>query len=101
MFERPQGIRVTHPDAVARRAPGHLAHRPRQGELHLSGVSPFSNQAQQYAAAHAAWFAQIPGTPEHAGDLYQTRAMLNGMAKDFSWQSQAKIYETLYSRLEA
>ena len=50
------------------------------GELHLSGVSPFSNQAQQYAAAHAAWFAQIPGTPGHAGDLYQTRAMLNGMA---------------------
>ena len=29
------------------------------------------------------------------------RLMLNGMAKDFSWQSQAKIYETLYSRLEA
>lgn len=26
--------------------------------------------------------------------------MLNGMAEDFSWESQARLYETLYSRLE-
>jgi len=29
------------------------------------------------------------------------RLMLNGMGKDFSWESQARLYETLYSRLEA
>lgn len=52
----------------------------RWGELHQSGVSPLSDQAQQHAAAHAAWFAQIPGTPGHAGDLDKTRAMLTGMA---------------------
>ncbi|MCV7532210.1 TipAS antibiotic-recognition domain-containing protein, partial [Micrococcus luteus] len=50
------------------------------GELHQSGVSPSSDQAQQHAAVHAAWFAQIPGTPGHAGDIDKTRAMLTGMA---------------------
>lgn len=52
----------------------------RWGELHQSGVSPFSTQAQLHAAAHAAWFAQIPGTPGHTGDADRTRAMLTGMA---------------------
>lgn len=50
------------------------------GGLHQSGVSPSSDQAQQHAAVHAAWFAQIPGTPGHAGDIDKTRAMLTGMA---------------------
>ena len=50
------------------------------GELHQSGVSPSSGQAQQHAATHASWFAQIPGTPQNAGDLNKTRAMLTGMA---------------------
>ncbi|WHF25081.1 TipAS antibiotic-recognition domain-containing protein (plasmid) [Kocuria rhizophila] len=45
------------------------------GELHQSGVSPSSDQAQQHAATHASWFAQIPGTPQNAGDLNKTRAL--------------------------
>ncbi|WP_460702040.1 MerR family transcriptional regulator [Luteococcus sediminum] len=52
----------------------------RWGELHQSGVSPLSTQAQLHAATHAAWFAQIPGTPGHTGDADRTRAMLTGMA---------------------
>ncbi|WIM71882.1 hypothetical protein QP028_10125 [Corynebacterium suedekumii] len=41
---------------------------------------PSSDQAQQHAATHASWFAQIPGTPQNAGDFNKTRAMLTGMA---------------------
>lgn len=52
----------------------------RWGELHRSGITPFSDAAQRHAAAHAAWFAQIPGTPGDAGDTDKTRAMITGMA---------------------
>src|SRR5262249_39540473 len=41
---------------------------------------------------------------EAALRLYRERAawrrlMLNGMAQDFSWENQARLYEALYSRL--
>ena len=52
----------------------------RWGDLYDQGIAPTDTAAQEQAAVHAAWFAQIPGTPGHAGDLDKTRAMLTGMA---------------------
>lgn len=52
----------------------------RWGELHAHGIAPTDTAAQDHAAVHAAWFAQIPGTPAHDGDTAKTRAMLHGMA---------------------
>lgn len=53
----------------------------RWGELYRSDATPLGHQAQQHATHHTAWFAQIPGTPGHAGDDDKTRAMLTGMAE--------------------
>ena len=52
----------------------------RWGDLYDQGIAPTDTAAQEQAAVHAAWFAQIPGTPAHAGDTAKTRAMLHGMA---------------------
>lgn len=56
-------------------------------DLYRSGISPSSVKAQQHAEKHAAWFAQIPGTPGHAGDAERTRAMLTGMADVYASNS--------------
>jgi hypothetical protein len=52
----------------------------RWGELHAAGHGPSSPEAQAHAAAHVAWFAQIPGTPTHANDPANATAMVLGMA---------------------
>ncbi|WP_311478924.1 MerR family transcriptional regulator [uncultured Gulosibacter sp.] len=52
----------------------------RWGELHAAGYSPSSPEAQEHAAAHVAWFTQIPGTPTHANDSAAATAMVKGMA---------------------
>jgi MerR family transcriptional regulator, thiopeptide resistance regulator len=52
----------------------------RWGELHRSGASPTGHAAMQHAVSHAAWFAQIPGTPGHDGDAEKMREMLIGTA---------------------
>lgn len=52
----------------------------RWAELHAAGQTPDSPTAQAHAAAHVAWFAEIPGTPTHAGDPEQAAAMICGMA---------------------
>lgn len=52
----------------------------RWGEICGAGESPLGESAQAQALRHAAWFAQIPGTPGHAGDTARTREMLVGMA---------------------
>lgn len=52
----------------------------RWAELHESGEAPDSAAAQEHAEAHVAWFAEIPGTPTHAGDPEQAAAMICGMA---------------------
>lgn len=52
----------------------------RWAELYASAEAPGSAASQQHAAAHVAWFAEIPGTPTHAGDAEQSAAMVCGMA---------------------
>ena len=49
-------------------------------ELYDTGQAPDSPAAQAHAAAHVAWFAEIPGTPTHAGDAARSAAMIRGMA---------------------
>lgn len=49
------------------------------GRLQQGGGDPSDATAQE----HAAWFAQIPGTPAHSGDAVNTRAMLHGMAEAY------------------
>lgn len=72
---------------MPRPSPSSVSSRPTPSGSWPGGVSstsrvspPLSTQAQLHAATHAAWFAQIPGTPGHTGDADRTRAMLTGMA---------------------
>lgn len=48
--------------------------------LHEAGHRADSATAQSQAAVHLAWFAEIPGTPAHAGDAEQAAAMVHGVA---------------------
>ncbi|GAA1719381.1 MerR family transcriptional regulator [Brachybacterium phenoliresistens] len=50
------------------------------GRLQQAGGDPSDTTAQEHAARHAAWFAQVPGTPAHSGDAVNTQDMLHGMA---------------------
>ena len=59
----------------------------RWGELYDQGIAPTDTTAQDHAAVHTAWFAQIPGTPAHVGDTAKTRAMLHGMANLYATSS--------------
>lgn len=52
----------------------------RWGSLHREGATPTGAASQAHATRHMAWFAQIPGTPTHSGDIAGTRAMLRGIA---------------------
>ncbi|GAA3659285.1 hypothetical protein GCM10022202_19980 [Microbacterium marinilacus] len=52
----------------------------RWAELEAAGESPGSPAAQDRAAAHVAWFTEIPGTPTHAGDRPRSAAMIRGLA---------------------
>lgn len=52
----------------------------RWAEIHEAGHTPGSPVAQAHAADHVAWFADIPGTPTHAGDAERSAAMVQGMA---------------------
>ncbi len=52
----------------------------RWAEIHDAGHGPDSPVAQAHAADHMAWFAEIPGTPAHAGDVERSAAMVRGMA---------------------
>ncbi|KNY05152.1 MerR family transcriptional regulator [Microbacterium sp. GCS4] len=58
-----------------------LVHRWR--ELHEQGVTPESSEAQEHATAHLDWFAEIPGTPMHTGDIAGANAMVLGMAEQY------------------
>ncbi|SJN08087.1 Transcriptional regulator, MerR family [Leucobacter sp. 7(1)] len=51
--------------------------------LHEAGFQPGSQAAQDHAAAHVAWFAEIPGTPTHAGDVTRSAAMVRGVAASY------------------
>lgn len=52
-------------------------------ELQESGHEPRSETAQEHAAAHVEWFADIPGTPTHAGDAEKSAAMVLGIADQY------------------
>ena len=52
----------------------------RWAEIYETGQTPGSPVAQSHAADHMAWFADIPGTPTHAGDAERSAAMVQGMA---------------------
>lgn len=52
----------------------------RWAEIHEAGHAPASPVAQEHAAVHLAWFAEIPGTPTHAGDAERSAGMVLGMA---------------------
>ncbi|MTK03199.1 MerR family transcriptional regulator [Micromonospora sp. CP22] len=52
-------------------------------ELHDEGHTPDSAAAQQHAATHLAWFAEIPGTPTHDGDAARSAAMVCGVADQY------------------
>jgi len=52
-------------------------------ELHEQGLGPESPEVQRHAASHLDWFAEIPGTPTHAGDAENATAMVLGMADQY------------------
>ncbi|WP_305093000.1 MerR family transcriptional regulator [Prescottella sp. R16] len=52
-------------------------------ELQEEGCDPDSAAAQEHAAVHLAWFADIPGTPTHAGDAERSTAMVLGVAAKY------------------
>lgn len=64
---------------------GRAAWQSRQQELSARwraaaerGVDPASDEAQQLAARHVAWLADVPGTPGHGG--HPVRAYVEGLA---------------------
>ena len=48
--------------------------------IYRAGHPADSDVAQHHATAHIAWFAEIPGTPTHAGDSEQSAARVSAMA---------------------
>ena len=52
-------------------------------ELQEAGHEPDSAAARVHATAHVNWFAQIPGTPTHAGDREKSTAMVLGVADQY------------------
>lgn len=52
-------------------------------DLHAAGEPADSEATQEHAATHLAWFADIPGTPTHAGDPERSRAMVCGVASTY------------------
>lgn len=52
----------------------------RWAKIHAAGNTPASPAAQEHAAAHVAWFADIPGTPTHVGDTERSAEMVQGTA---------------------
>ncbi|MFT3968745.1 MAG: MerR family transcriptional regulator [Micropruina sp.] len=52
-------------------------------ELSEAGEAPDSEAAQEHAARHMDWFAEIPGTPTHAGDTEGSAAMVRGLAATY------------------
>lgn len=61
-------------------------------ELHEQGHTPDSGPAQEHAAVHMAWFADIPGTPTHAGDAERSAAMVCGVAE--LYESNPEFHQT-------
>lgn len=57
------------------------------GRLRAAGCEPGGEAAQNHAAAHLDWFAQIPGTPVHDKNADDARAMVLGMADLYAGNS--------------
>lgn len=67
----------------------------RWAEIHEAGHAPGSSEAQEHAEAHMAWFADIPGTPTHAGDQDRSAAMVRGIAD--LYESNPDFHQTFGS----
>lgn len=52
-------------------------------ELQEEGYEHNSTAAQIQAVVHVNWFAEIPGTPTHAGDREKSTAMVLGVADQY------------------
>lgn len=52
-------------------------------ELQEDGHEPDSPAAREQAIVHVEWFAEIPGTPTHAGDTEKSTAMVLGVADQY------------------
>ncbi|UNX53255.1 MerR family transcriptional regulator [Georgenia sp. TF02-10] len=65
-------------------------------EIHDAGHAPDSAPAQEHAARHLMWFAEIPGTPTHAGDTERSAAMVRGMAE--MYESNPDFHQSFGSR---
>lgn len=65
-------------------------------ELQEAGHEPDSAAAQMQAIAHLNWFAQIPGTPTHAGDREKSIAMVLGVADQY--ESNPDFHRSFGSR---
>ena len=63
------------------RAEGLLA---RWRELQEAGHAPDSAAAREHASTHLAWFAEIPGTPSHAGDAERSAEMVRGLSIEYA-----------------
>ncbi|MFJ3582797.1 MerR family transcriptional regulator [Streptomyces sp. NPDC090127] len=68
-------------------------------ELQEEGREPDSVAAQQHASVHMAWFADIPGTPTHAGDAERSAAMVRGVAQQY--ETNPDFHQTFGSRAAA
>lgn len=68
-------------------------------ELQEEGYEPDSIDAQEQAAIHLTWFAEIPGTPTHAGDKEKSAAMVLGMAEQY--ESNPDFYVSFGSEAAA
>lgn len=64
-------------------------------ELCEAGETPDSEAAQEHAARHIDWFAEIPGTPTHTGDTLRSAAMVRGMAA--TYESNPDFHESFGS----
>lgn len=71
----------------------------RWAELAREHATPEGDAAQEHAATHVAWFAEIPGTPTHAGDPVQSAAMIRGMAT--MYETNSDFHESFGSKAAA
>lgn len=71
----------------------------RWAELAHEQIAPEDDAAQEHAAQHVAWFAEIPGTPTHTGDLVQSAAMIRAMAA--MYETNPDFHESFGSQAAA
>lgn len=71
----------------------------RWAELARDHVAPEDDAAQEHAATHVAWFAEIPGTPTHSADPVRSAAMIRGIAA--TYETNPDFHESFGSQTAA